>query len=132
MAAKQKLDKLKISFPVGEGANVTTYDFFFMGQKESYADLALSEAECGVDEPTATELKANLPMVTVGSLIRSGNAVRMRASGKNSSSGKTVTRNIIVARTRVGTALAAVNDGTKPIVDGAELTLVQPTRRRLV
>ena len=137
MAAKQKLDMLKLvlSTPAsGSGANIVPASqnfFFFMGQKESYSDLNLTEAECGVDEPTPTELAMGLPLCTVGSILKSGQAVRMKANG-TTSTGKKVTRSIIVSRARIGLALADVNDGTPVLVDGAPMRLVQPTRRRLV
>lgn len=132
MAAKQKLDLMKASIIAGTGVGALTYNFFFMGQKESYTELGLSEAECGVDEPTSTELQANMPKVTVSALLKSGKVVRMRATGTNAASGRKVSRSILVTSDKIQSAIAAVNDGTKPVVDGAEMTLIQPTRRRLV
>jgi len=137
MAAKQKLDQMKLLISVvtpAAGANpasASAYFFFFLGQKESYTELGLSEAECGVDQPTSTELQKGFPITTVGALLKSGQAVRMRANGTRSD-GRKVTRSILVARSKVGTALAAVNDGSPTIVEGAPMRLIQPTRRRLV
>lgn len=132
MSAKQKLDKMKLTVTVGVGVGAKTYDFFFIGQKESYTELGLSASECGIEEPSSAELQANMPIVSVSNLIKSGKATRLKASGINSTTGRKVSRSILAATDKITLALAAVNDGTKPVIDGADMTLSQPTRRRLV
>jgi hypothetical protein len=127
MAAKDKLDLMSIQIAVNIGS-ITTMDFLFQGQAETYAEFGLTEADSGVDNSASTALKDSvIPICTVSQLLKRGGAVRLKASGTKTN-GKTVSRSLIVAKDKVDEAIAKINGMT---VDGAVMKARTPTRRRL-
>lgn len=123
----KRIDVLKLNTAVGAVPNYV----LFRGQKESYLDLGLSEADSGV-ETTLEEgdFDASSLVAKIGDLQRSGKATRIVAS-YTGTNGKPVVRKIIVASRRVDTALAEIRATPAPS-GGGKWSARVPTRRRLV